>query len=355
MRGGGRLHSRNRGGFFGNTMKEIAVIGTTRKRYGGRIYEEMVADALSDVFTVAHIHTGVSRKDAGKYLETPAVFQRLLKTRNATGFDAVVRGLEAACVLSAPPTRNVVIIFHLDNSQRGFLLKPFYDLLECRVLANLKKADAVVVISQYWENHLRNRGLRNIVRIPCGFDLERFHIPKEEIDRFKNAHCLKDKPIVYIGNCRKDKGVVETCRALKGLEAHLVTSGPRNVRVPATHLDLSYRDYLCLLKASSVVVVMSRFLEGWNRTAHEAMLCKTPVVGSDSGGMGELLKSGGQVICNGFRELRERTVYALEHPEIGEQGYAFAAQFTRDRFEEAWLELMQNLLAEPGRCVDRNP
>ena len=45
-----------------------------------------------------------------------------------------------------------------------------------------------------------------------------------------------------------------------------------------------------LLQAASVAVTMSKFNEGWCRTAHEAMLCKTPVVGSGMGGMGELLE-----------------------------------------------------------------
>ena len=64
------------------------------------------------------------------------------------------------------------------------------------------------------------------------------------------------------------------------------------INIPVVNLSLNYKEYLCLLKASSVVVTMSKFKEGWCLTAHEAMLCKTPVIGSGKGGMRELLEGG---------------------------------------------------------------
>jgi glycosyltransferase involved in cell wall biosynthesis len=118
------------------------------------------------------------------------------------------------------------------------------------------------------------------------------------------------------------------------------------VKISAPNLNLSYGEYLLLLKSSSVVITMSTFKEGWNRTAHEAMLCKTPVVGSGLGGMQELLDGGGQIICEDFSQLREKVLYVLDHPEIGEKGYEFAKQFTIERFNEAWLNLIKNISIE---------
>jgi glycosyltransferase involved in cell wall biosynthesis len=88
---------------------------------------------------------------------------------------------------------------------------------------------------------------------------------------------------------------------------------------------------------------MSKFREGWNRTAHEAMLCKTPVIGSGLGGMRELLEGGSQIICEDFDDLKERIWYVLDHPELGENGHAFAKQFTVKRFEEEWQNLIDSL------------
>ena len=154
---------------------------------------------------------------------------------------------------------------------------------------------------------------------------------------------MEGKSILYLGNCQRIKGVVEAYDRLKDLDVYLVTSGRREVNIPALNLDLDYRDYLLLLKSSSLVITMSKFKEGWNRTAHEAMLCKTPVIGSGLGGMRELLEGGGQTICESFEDLNERVCYVLEHPELGEKGYEFAKQFTVKRFEEGWLNLIERV------------
>ena len=105
---------------------------------------------------------------------------------------------------------------------------------------------------------------------------------------------------------------------------------------------------LALLKASLVVVTMSKIKEGWSITTHEAMLLKTPVIGSGLGGMKELLEGGGQIICQEFKNLKEKVEYLLEHPEIrermGENGYNFAKNFTKERFEKNWLNLINIIL-----------
>ena len=134
--------------------------------------------------------------------------------------------------------------------------------------------------------------------------------------------------------------------SLKDMEVHLVTSGRKEVDLPILNLNLDYRDYLLLLKSSSVVITMSKFKEGWNRTAHEAMLCKTPVIGSGLGGMRELLEGGNQIICEDFSDLKEQVSYALDHPEMGEKGFEFARQFTVERFNDEWVRLIERVNEE---------
>jgi len=78
------------------------------------------------------------------------------------------------------------------------------------------------------------------------------------------------------------------------------------------------------------------------------MLLKTPVIGSGSGGMEELLEGGKQIICNDFNVLREKVNYLLNNPKIriqtGKNGFDFAKQFTLERFEEEWLILIKKFL-----------
>ena len=66
-------------------------------------------------------------------------------------------------------------------------------------------------------------------------------------------------------------------------------------------MKLSFQEYLILLKASTVVLTMSLFKEGWCRVAHEALLLGTPVIGSGAGGMTEVLAQGGGIICERLR------------------------------------------------------
>jgi glycosyltransferase involved in cell wall biosynthesis len=111
-------------------------------------------------------------------------------------------------------------------------------------------------------------------------------------------------------------------------------------------LTLGYRDYLLLLKSAEVVITMSKFLEGWNITAHEAMLCKTPVIGSGKGGMRELLEGGRQIICEDFSRLPEMVELAIRESErLGNDGFEYAKNFTRERFRESWQTLVGDLTA----------
>ncbi len=120
------------------------------------------------------------------------------------------------------------------------------------------------------------------------------------------------------------------------MDVHIVTSG-----------NLNDRNYLRLLKLSSVVITMSKFKEGWCRTAHEAMLCKTPVIGSGKGGMKELLALGGQIICKDFEFLKENVELFLSNTKgreiVGQNGYNFTKDFTLDRFKKSWSKLIKEL------------
>ena len=99
---------------------------------------------------------------------------------------------------------------------------------------------------------------------------------------------------------------------------------------------------------------MSKFKEGWCRTAHEAMLCKTPVIGSGTGGMKELLEGGNQLICD-FPELKDKVEYLLKCQRLDkkidssvkwkrtEYGYEFAKQFTTEKFKQSWITLIKKI------------
>ena len=88
---------------------------------------------------------------------------------------------------------------------------------------------------------------------------------------------------------------------------------------------------------------MSKIREGWCRVAHEAMLCHTPVVGSGSGGMRELLEGGGQVICEDISTLPELINAVLnKKEEYASKGFTFARQFDHEYFIREWNTLLKD-------------
>ncbi len=315
---------------------KIVFIGKESK-YGGSVYENKVREVVSEHFNVETKNL-FSKKDF--------LFKawRISKRKDV---DVVIRNLDASLFLNKKPVKNIVVVHHIDYSFAPFLIKFVFFFLTPLILKNLRKSDAIVVVSNYWKNYFEKKGYKNIHLIYNAFDIEEFNISEEEVLEFKKKYKLEGKPIIYLGNCQKAKGVVESYNALKDLDAHLVTSGNKAVKIPAINLNLSYKEYLILLKASSIVVTMSKFKEGWNRTAHEAMLSKTPVIGSGKGGMQELLEGGKQIICHDFHCLEEKVKYLLNNfevgKEMGENGYNFTKDFTIDRFKKDWLNLINKL------------
>ena len=319
---------------------EIGWMEVLKKVYGQTIYTNMAQSILSKYYDLEIINAGLDQFK--KYLY-PIILCRLCRI---TGKKEIwVRIFDSIITMPFDRTKgkNIALIFHIDHSFQPTYLKPSLIGLEKIFYHNLKKADAIITISKYWQRHFEERGYSNVYLIYNAFDIDQFHFEDEEILGFKRRFQLEGKPIIYLGNCQRIKGVLEVYEHLKGLEAHLVTSGRREVDLPALNLNLEYRDYLLLLRSSSLVITMSKFKEGWNRTAHEAMLCKTPVMGSGLGGMRELLEGGGQIICDDFDDLKEMVYYILNHPERGELGYEFAKQFTVKKFNGEWLSLIEKV------------
>lgn len=177
--------------------------------------------------------------------------------------------------------------------------------------------------------------------------MKNYDISDGEVEEFKEENGLGDKPIIYMGNCQKNKGVVEIYNQLKNRDFTLVTSGKRKVNLPARNFELSYRDYLKLLKSADIVIGMDKFNTGWSITLHEAMLLKRPVIGSNMGALPELLSGGGQIICNDFKDLNKLVDKALEKSKkMSSTGYKYAKRFTIKRFEKTWKEIIENTLGK---------
>jgi glycosyltransferase involved in cell wall biosynthesis len=209
----------------------------------------------------------------------------------------------------------------------------------------LRDLDVVVTVSKFWADFLDSIGCQEVRVIYNAFKHEEFLFGTEEVNNFLEKNSMPgDKPIVYIGYADGVKGVIDVFNALKDEDITLVMTGPntKEINIPVRWLYLNRKDYLLLLNACDVVVNMSKIEEGWSRVAHEALLCRTPVIGSGSGGMKELLQGGGQMICASIADLSDMVREVLNNKEIYvEKGYSFARGFTYETFVREWRALLR--------------
>ncbi|MEK7124201.1 MAG: glycosyltransferase family 4 protein [Patescibacteria group bacterium] len=332
---------------------KVGWIEISSKKHGGFIYREEARQALSKEFDVELVSCEPKYLKDFKYLKMLEAFFNVFKLKGEK--DIWIRDYFPALMMRTKKTKgiNIVMVHHIDIEGLPKISIPIFRVLTKIFFHNLWNADAIITRAEIWRKHFSDLGYKNVYKIYGGSDLEKFKFSEQEISDFKKANNLLGKPVIYIGNRQKAKGVLETYEALKDLEVHLVTTGVKDVELPAPHFDLSYRDYLKLLTASSVVITMSTFKEGWCRTAHEAMLCRTPVIGSGLGGMKELLEGGNQIICTDFPNLKSEVDNLLNNPQkredLGKKGYDFVKQFTLEKFGEDWRNTIKNILQKNGK------
>ena len=234
---------------------------------------------------------------------------------------------------------NIGIIHHINHEfySRSFFNKFIYKNL----IRNLKKVHQLVVVSEYWKKFFIDLGVENIKVIRCSYRISDYAISDNTIQSFKDRYNLnQDKPIIYLGPNHYGKGVKEVLSKLDLENYTLVATGKNNVEHPQVKtFFFSDSEYRVFLASCDVTLCMSVIMEGWNRVAHESLLAKTPVIGTDKGGMGELLRNSGQIILNDFNGINEAIVRCLQHNfKYIESGYSFVSQFDEHYFETSWLE-----------------
>jgi glycosyltransferase involved in cell wall biosynthesis len=330
-------------------MLKVSWITTAHQRYkpdviqGGMAYDYLAIQTLSKLFDVETIYI--------QKIQNGNIIARFINEYN---FVRALRNLEFSSDLSIrthfpvahvpydPKKKSIAIIhqFYKRPTLDGYYMPFFFN--------NLKRLDAIITVSKYWQSWFIRKGIKSVYVIYNPFRIKDFAFSEAELTAFRKRNGLSDiKPIIYIGSTGKGKGVEKTYNVLKDLNVTLVCSGAVGTKVRARCFKLEYRDYLCLLKSSQIVIQMSDLTEGWCRVLHEAMLCKVPVIGSGRGGMKELLSGGRQIICLNHSELRAAVTKLLQdsllRAEQGEMGYEYAKMFSYERFGKEWINLVSEI------------
>ncbi|CAN5477585.1 hypothetical protein BH11BAC1_BH11BAC1_11890 [soil metagenome] len=244
--------------------------------------------------------------------------------------------------------KTVAMIHHIDDdlANSSFRHKWFFDRLKRR----LADVDLVVTVSKHWQEYIRKLGCRRIKIIYNSFDTADYKIDEKAVESFKKRNNFSnDDPLVYLGNAHTQKGVYEAYHALKDKNYQLVMTGVKNYAsdLPVKFLSLDKQDYIALLAASDLVITLSKMAEGWNRIAHEALLCKTPVIGSGTGGMKELLEESGQLVVKDPKMLAESVKKVLGNREqFASRGFEYVKKFDKHYFNSEWVNTIQELIEE---------
>lgn len=279
-------------------MKRIVKIDLNDKVYGGRVYENQIVEALKDNVVFDRIFL---MKYKSKLLNIPRILWLFLKYKFF--FKGTLLLTNPTTFFAGRRSKNIVIIHHIEDCLTNRPADIFQRCCDRYFFKHSRRYHVVVTVSEVWKKQFEEFGFKNIRVIYNSFDLKDYIFPIEEIQQFKEQNKLSGSPLVYIGNCQLKKGVKEAYEVLRNEGYILVTSGEKQIDIPVKNLNLSFREYKILLAASDVVLTMSKFTEGWNRTAHEASLCGTPVVGTGTGGMHELLEIANQTELKDFKQL----------------------------------------------------
>lgn len=225
------------------------------------------------------------------------------------------------------PTSKLV----LHASQNRFKrYPPPFNALERYVL---KRADAVLVRNQVAGEILRRKGYKNKLEVVThGVDTDGFHPnPEPELRRHISP---EGKPIVgFVGSLVAQKGLTHLIEAAVDLPVTVLIVGGGKEREtlqglaeelgvdaffapPASHEKVS-----AYMNAMDVFVLPSltlpNLVEKFGRVLIEAMACGTPVIGSSSGEIPNVVGDAGLIFPEGdSEELRSRIVRLLEDPPL---------------------------------------
>lgn len=313
-------------------MKKIVRVKTSHSVYGGNVYENELVKCLKKQYEVEEFVPVSKARSRLKYIFVFSFFYKLFRISRYKQYDYTIRALETSFFLPSS-AKNIVVAHHYDISYSNIFSKIMQYMAFRSLLFQKKRVDTLIVVSAYWKAFFSHYGFKKIKIIYNSFNIEAYNRTKREIDDFKKKYNLLDKKIIYIGNPQRKKGCDEVYEILKDEEYYLITSGTKEFDLGTIHLNLDHYSYITLLASSDLVVLNSKFKEGWNRVAHEALLCKTPVIGSGRGGMGELLEKAKQEKLTTPQELKNKIQKVFSNYSIYvSNGYQWAIQYDLDYF-----------------------
>jgi glycosyltransferase involved in cell wall biosynthesis len=243
---------------------------------------------------------------------------------------------------------------------------PLRFMLE-KALQSLRRADAVITISEYSKKELvskLNMPREKIKVVYLGVDTNTFKPVDKEDARKKINLPLDKKIILHVGSEEPRKNISGLIEAFykfkkKNPNAFLIRVGEKRastgrlIRELGLEREVLYyervsKENLVLLYNSSDVFALPSFYEGFGLPALEAMACGVPVIASNSPSLSEVIGDGG-IMVDPFdvNALTRSMSEVLAHREIRryliEKGLKRAKSFSWEKTARETLDTYEKI------------
>jgi len=319
-----------------NDKKNITFV-TNNFSDGGSLYEKQVYQSLKNNFEIdlaevsgSHLRFIKSKKInyLTFFLKEKFKNRDILITNNL-----FIYGLDLKIF-----SKKIFILHHMDFTIESTITNYFNK----KIIKNLNRFDLIVVPSKYWKNYLSQYVDKNNIKVIYNsFDIS---LINEAISNFDKRKFLSsnniplDKFIIYAGNPIAIKGINDILKTFKSDAYYIVTSGNYLPEADVHNINCNYIDYLRLIHCSNIVCLFSSFKEGWNRIAHEAILCGKTVVGKKgTGGMEELINKTGNFFIDDIdiNDIKKISEIVPDKSKI--------IEYNLDYFSNEWNKVLNNI------------
>ncbi len=216
---------------------------------------------------------------------------------------------------------------------------------------SIEQSNGITSISEFIQKRTAEVfGVKNSVRVIPNFVNVKTYKPDVKKTRAREFAPNREKLLIHLSNFRPVKRVLDCIQILarvrKSTPAHLLMVGDGPDRAPAEVLacELGVQDHVSFLgKQDHVerliplahVLLMPSELEAFGLAALEAMACGVPAIGTNAGGVPELITHGVDGFMEGVGDVdaqASRVIELLTDPRLHHRMAATARQTAVSRF-----------------------
>lgn len=246
---------------------------------------------------------------------------------------------------------------------------------------NLRNTDGIVAGNKDGEKILRNKGYKGLIKVMPQLGVDESLFKSEPQVELRDSLGIKDDDFVvgFVGRFVQEKGLLTLTKSLAGLQEKkwkclLLGRGELQATLWEIATALGIKERLIFVESvphnyvqkyinlMNTLVLPSEttykfktltsvgWKEQFGHVLIEAMACKVPVIGSDSGEIPNVIGDVGLVFPEGnIEELRNCLMQLMEQKELaeslGEKGYKKAmSQYTNKALARQLLSFYQELL-----------